>query len=239
METALPSGSADSSSEYYRQINFCLIISTAAAFLTETAALLSLSVTVFFPAGLNTAVFSTAQFYVSLGIFAVAVVLAFKKLHPIVFIAVGAVIGVLLFGLIIFVHEFGHFFTAKLSGMTHDPLINLGGDYWVLFPWLGTYGFLAMERFLKLKCAPLLGLKGMDSSRPYFIQFRMSADRETFFQVLKEQAAQEIDPMSLVYPGEVPLFEKYDEFLPPELVQKGFAYGILDIEGMKQRILGW
>jgi len=129
--------------------------------------------------------------------------------------------------------------TAQLSGMTHDPLINLGGDYWVLFPWLGTYGFLAMERFLKLKCAPLLGLKGMDSSRPYFIQFRMSADRETFFQVLKEQAAQEIDPMSLVYPGEVPLFEKYDEFLPPELVQKGFAYGILDIEGMKQRILGW
>ena len=26
-----------------------------------------------------------------------------------------AVIGVLLFGLIIFIHEFGHFFTAKLS----------------------------------------------------------------------------------------------------------------------------
>ena len=47
---------------------------------------------------------------------------------------------------------------------------------WCLFPWLGTYAFLALERFLKLKCAPLLGLKGLDSSRPYFIQFRMSAD---------------------------------------------------------------
>ena len=37
----------------------------------------------------------------------------------------------------------------------------------------------------------------------------------------------------------VPLFEKYDEFVPPELIKKGFAYGILDIRGMKERILGW
>ena len=128
---------------------------------------------------------------------------------------------------------------ARHSGMTTDPLICLGGDYWALFPWLGTYAFMALERFLKLRCAPLLGLKGMDSSRPYFIQFRMAADRERFFQVLRQQAAMDIEPMSLVYPNELPLFEKYDEFLPPELVKKGFAYGILDIEGMKERILGW
>ena len=59
------------------------------------AALLSLAQTVFFPEGLNTAVFGTAQFYVSLGIFAAAVVLAFKKLHPILIISLSAVIGVI------------------------------------------------------------------------------------------------------------------------------------------------
>ncbi len=59
------------------------------------AALLSLSVTVFFPSGLNTAVLGTAQFYVSLGIFAVAVILAFKKIHPILIILLSAVIGVI------------------------------------------------------------------------------------------------------------------------------------------------
>ena len=42
---------------------------------------------------------------------------------------------------------------ARLSGITHEPLINLGGDMWCVFPWLGTYAFLAIERFLKLKCA--------------------------------------------------------------------------------------
>ena len=59
------------------------------------AALLSLSLTVFFPSGLTTEVFTTAQFYVSLGIFAAAVVLAFKKLHPIFIILLSAVAGVI------------------------------------------------------------------------------------------------------------------------------------------------
>ena len=48
------------------------------------AALLSLSGTVFFPQGLS-----------ANGIFAVAVVLAFKKLHPILIILLSAVIGVI------------------------------------------------------------------------------------------------------------------------------------------------
>ena len=128
---------------------------------------------------------------------------------------------------------------ARLGGVTTEPLINLGGDMWCLFPWLGTYAFLAMERFLKLKCAKDLGLTALDPARPYFIQFKMKATREEFFEVLKEKEKQTLDPMELVYPGEVPLFEKYDEFVPPELVRKGFAYGILATDEMKARIRGW
>lgn len=129
--------------------------------------------------------------------------------------------------------------TAANSGMLSEPLINIGGDMWCLFPWLGSYAFLALERFIKIKCAPKLGIKGVDSSRPYFMQFKMKASREEFFAVLRETAQEEFDPMELVYPDEIPVFEKYDEFIPAELVRKGFAYGILDIEGMKERILGW
>ena len=35
------------------------------------------------------------------------------------------------------------------------------------------------------------------------------------------------------------MFEKYDEYVPEELVRKGFALGVLDIEGMRRRVLGW
>lgn len=129
--------------------------------------------------------------------------------------------------------------TAYSSGVADEPLICLGGDMWCLFPWLGSYAFLALERFIKIKCGAKLGLSGLDSSRPYFIQFKMKADKRTFFRVLAEAEKQPLDPMELVYPKEVPLFEKYDEYLPEELVRKGFAYGILGIDEMRSRIREW
>ncbi len=129
--------------------------------------------------------------------------------------------------------------SARNSGVTEEPLVCLGGNMWCLFPWLGTYAFFALERFLKLRCADRLGLRGMESSRPYYLQFTMKVQPEDFFRILAEEAEKEFDPLELVYPGEVPVFEKYDEYLPAELVRKGFAYGILDIETMKQRVLQW
>lgn len=128
---------------------------------------------------------------------------------------------------------------AANARLTDEPLINLGGKVWCLLPWLGSYAFLALERFLKIRCAAKLGLKGLDSARPYFIQFTMQADARTFFEVLREQAELPLDPMELLYPGETPYFDKYDDFVPEELVRKGFAYGVLDMEGMKKRIYEW
>ena len=41
-------------------------------------------------------------------------------------------------------------FTAAHSGAAEKTLINLGGNMWCLLPWVGTYTFLTMERFLKI-----------------------------------------------------------------------------------------
>ena len=90
--------------------------------------------------------------------------------------------------------------SARISSLTKKPLINLGGDMWCLFPWIGTYAFFAMERFLKIKCADKLTLKGLNSSRPYFIQFTMKASAYEFYSILKEEANKDFDPMSLIYP---------------------------------------
>ena len=126
--------------------------------------------------------------------------------------------------------------TFYKARMQEHPLISLGGKMWAFFPWLGSYAFLALERFLRIRCQKRLGLKGFSSSRPYYMQFTMQVSEEDFYKILKEEAAKDFDPLELVYPKEVPVFEKYDEFVPEELVKKGFAYGILDIEGMKKRI---
>ena len=130
-------------------------------------------------------------------------------------------------------------YVARAAGVTSAPLVHLGGDTWALFPWLGTYAFMALERVIKRRLPAELGIKGVDVCRPFYIQFRMKATGDEFLSVLAGTVAEEFDPIELVYPGEVPVFDKYDENLPEELVRKGFAEGVLDVEGMRERVLSW
>ncbi|MDD6154638.1 MAG: DEAD/DEAH box helicase [Eubacteriales bacterium] len=128
---------------------------------------------------------------------------------------------------------------SALSGAASQTLLDMGGNMYCLLPWLGSYAFLALERFIKIKCGKKLGLKGFNSVRPYYMMFNMDVPKRAFFSILAEEAAKGFDPLELVYPNEVPVFDKYDEYLPQELVRKGFAYGVLDIKGMKKRISEW
>lgn len=127
--------------------------------------------------------------------------------------------------------------SARAGDITNRQLVNLGGTVYCLFPWLGTYAFMALERFLKLRCGKRLGLKGLDAYKPYYIQFTMSVSENEFWDIFLNELRKPLDPMELLYPKEVPVFNKYDEYLPEELIRKGFAYGVLDIDGIKQRFL--
>ena len=57
-------------------------------------AVLGVLMTVFFPAGLTVAVFTDLSFYIYAAIFGVMLVLAFKKVHPIIIICLSAVLGI-------------------------------------------------------------------------------------------------------------------------------------------------
>jgi len=57
-------------------------------------AILSVVVTVFFPAGWTLSVFAAPTFYVSAVTFAGMLILAFKKVHPILIVCISAVIGI-------------------------------------------------------------------------------------------------------------------------------------------------
>ena len=86
-------------------------------------------------------------------------------------------------------------------------------------------------------------MKGIEASRPYFIQFKMPGSAEELMLELARVAdayeAGRLDPLELLYPQEIPLFEKYDGLLPAELVRRGFAYGVLDVAGACARIRSW
>ena len=59
-------------------------------------AVLGVLMTVFFPAGISLAVFSNISFYLYAALFAVMLVLAFKKVHPIAIICISAVVGIVI-----------------------------------------------------------------------------------------------------------------------------------------------
>ncbi len=58
------------------------------------AAILSLGKTVFFPEGIHLAVFTSPGFLISLFIFALTAVLAFRKVHPILLVCLSAGLGI-------------------------------------------------------------------------------------------------------------------------------------------------
>lgn len=58
-------------------------------------ALVNVLMTVFFPAGISLAVFASLQIYIYLAIFAIMLILAFKKVHPIIIICLSAALGIL------------------------------------------------------------------------------------------------------------------------------------------------
>ena len=126
---------------------------------------------------------------------------------------------------------------ALHSGLGVKWIVPLGGNMYALFPWLGSYAFLALERFLRIKCGPQVGMKGFDSNRPYWMQFTLQTSLSRLIEVMRAEISKPIDPMTLLYPKEKPVFDKYDDRLPVELTRKGFAYGVLDIEGMRQRVM--
>lgn len=59
-------------------------------------AVLNVMKTVFFSAGWSLAVFQNLSFYLYAGIFAIMLVLAFKKVHPIVIICLSAILGIII-----------------------------------------------------------------------------------------------------------------------------------------------
>ena len=79
----------------------------------------------------------------------------------------------------------------------------------------------------------------MEAFSPYYMTFTMDSDAQAFYAAVTQAARELTDPLTLMYPDEIPDFNKYDRFLPPQLVRKGFACGVLDLDGMQARVRQW
>ncbi len=119
---------------------------------------------------------------------------------------------------------------ARNAGMTDRFLVYLGGYTWCLFPWLGTRSFRTLRKMIGT-VASEFGISGMDFEGCNYMTFRMERGRgeDLVRQLLRSYGVQTASPMSLVSPKELPVFEKYDEYIPAELLRHAYAVDRLNL----------
>ena len=95
----------------------------------------------------------------------------------------------------------------------------------------------SLRKFIK-KNATANNISGIEFEGCYYITFKMEKVRDVDFiaRLLDQVERDGISCESLVEGGEIPVFEKYDEYVPAELLRSAFARDRLDLCEIKSRI---
>ena len=124
---------------------------------------------------------------------------------------------------------------ARNSKMKKLPMVFLGGQSYVLFPWLGTRAFRTVRRLMQ-KYAGELGISDIQSEGCYYITFKAKSGADMLFDNLRAIIARDgIDTRELVSDSECPVFEKFDEHVPPELLRDAYALDRLSADEVIKR----
>ncbi len=112
---------------------------------------------------------------------------------------------------------------ARNTGMVESCIVPLGGYTWALFPWLGTRSFRTLRRYL-VRNAGKYKLSGMEFEGCYYMVFKLEGGRggDLLRDIFSKISAEGIELSSLIGAAECPVFEKYDEFIPGELLRKAY-----------------
>ena len=127
---------------------------------------------------------------------------------------------------------------AKNAKMDENMLVFLGGQSYVLFPWLGTRSFRTLKRFLK-KYASELGISDIQSQGCCYITFKAKDDagKMLLMNIRGILERDGLDTESLVSDGECPVFDKYDDYISPELLRRAYAKDRLRSDEIFERFL--
>ncbi len=113
---------------------------------------------------------------------------------------------------------------ARATGMETSMLISLGGSSYVLFPWLGTRAFRTLKRYLSSRGA-ILGISDIQSEGCCYITFKARVGKcQSILQNLSRMIQEEgVVAEDLVSVKENPIYDKYDPYIPGELLRDAYA----------------
>ncbi len=128
---------------------------------------------------------------------------------------------------------------ARATGMDKSLLLSIGGSSWVLFPWLGTRAFRTLKRYLRRE-AGRLGISDIQSEGCCYLTFKGKGDlRNGFLRAIGDDLSRDgIDTTEMLAAGETPMFDKFDEYIPADLLKKGYIADRLSPEEVIGRLGG-
>ena len=126
---------------------------------------------------------------------------------------------------------------ARNTGMLKKSIVHLGGYTWCLFPWLGTRSFRTLRKFIA-KNGAKFRISGMEYEGCCYMTFKMERGdgRELISYLSKKASTEGIDKSALVAASECPVFEKYDDFIPSELLRDAYMADRLRTDEAVQRL---
>ncbi len=128
--------------------------------------------------------------------------------------------------------------TVQQEGLETDFVLPLEGNAAVVFPWMGAIAFRTLERYLTWVCKEALELRRIIAVAPYY--FIVQLGKSTVEQLRYEISSireQRLQLENLLGEEEVPQLQKYDEFIPADLLRQAFMADCLDLDQVKQCLL--
>ena len=120
--------------------------------------------------------------------------------------------------------------------MLKTPIVHLGGFSYCIFPWLGTKAFRCYRRMLA-RLSARFGISEIEYEGSTYISFRMEKGTpQALIAALYELSENVQDVQNLVNAGECPVYEKFDELIPAELLRVAYAADKLDLPTTARRI---
>jgi ATP-dependent Lhr-like helicase len=129
---------------------------------------------------------------------------------------------------------------AQNADLQTCNIIPLEGKTVCIFPWMGTVAYRTLERLLNNCVREQVDIRRISSSSPYFFTLRLGKSQLADLQdAIVALCQRDITVLDLVSADEVPKLQKYDEFIPNNLLRKAFAFDYLDMGELRTLVSRW
>jgi ATP-dependent Lhr-like helicase len=121
--------------------------------------------------------------------------------------------------------------------LSHEDLIPDGRGGFYLIPWMGSRALRTLITVLQYKeYQKALGLASLFRVNDYVLNIKSALPPEAFWHTLLDLAAEEREALSLLEGARIPLADKYDYLLSPELLARQYGANMLALDELREAL---